>query len=133
MERRDFQQASAVVAALPVPTRRAEHVRALALSLVLVQGDQVSHDLRHGDYAVTAPCDGFQCDGIYVIDNNSTPLLYRVQDASRGALVLLHDRAPEFATAVGRDWFDQHVLGIVVADLKVRDATRLREAWEAGR
>jgi hypothetical protein len=98
------------------------------LSLLPVDGDQICNDFRRGDSVLAAPCDGFPFDGLYVVDIDGRPIVYRVQDLA-GQVTLLHDRGREF-DGVPRAWFDDHVLGIIVCDLKVRDAQLLRRAWE---
>ena len=107
-----------------------ETFRSRRLSLVPVDGDQISKELRRGDFVLAAPCNGFQYDGLYVLDMDGIPLVYRAMSRP-GQITLLHDRGG--AQDVPHEWFDQHVLGIVVCDLKVRDAGLLRQAWESGR
>jgi signal peptidase I len=104
------------------------------LTVVPVPGSAMEPTLKGGwDYVLAAPTKVFLYDSLYVIDDSATvPLIYRVQKKLGGGVLLIKDneRYGRDAVEVPMAWFEEHVLGIVVCDLKVRDPEMLREAWE---
>ncbi len=108
------------------------------LSVVPVCGDAMSPTLRgEWDYVLAAPATRFAYDSLYVVDMMGTPCVFRVQSHGNGQLALIRDNERYGASVadrsdlVSRDWFNEHVLGIVVCDLKVRDHDLMRKAWAA--
>jgi hypothetical protein len=103
------------------------------LSVVPVRGDAMSPTLRgEWDYVLAAPVKRFAYDTLYVIDVMGTPCVLRVQSHGNGQLALIRDNeryGPDRADLVSGDWFNEHVLGIVVCDLKVRDHDLMHKAW----
>ena len=58
--------------------------------------------------------------------------MYRVQAFGPGKVRILDDtRPPAESDILTLERFNERVLGIVVCDLKVRDADRLQQAWAA--
>jgi hypothetical protein len=63
------------------------------------------------------------------------PLVYSVRPASKGELRIFraNPRYPNHhdGEIVQREWFNDHVVGIIVCEMKVRDEDLIRKAWEA--
>lgn len=123
-----------------IPRLTREDFASRALSLVPVVGDGFAPDLRSDwDYVLAAPVKGFLYEGIYVVEMLGFPCLKRCQRKSTGQIAMMNDNPAYGATPAERtnlvpgDWFAEHVLGIVVCDLKVRDPKLMREAWEGSR
>jgi hypothetical protein len=122
--------------AQPKLTREAFNSR--GLSVLPVLGDGMSPTLRGGwDYVLVSPLNRFLYDSVYVVEEADQPCIYRAQSMGTGQIGLLNDNPAYGATAgdrmhlVSRDWFEEHVLGIVVCDLKVRDADLMQRAVAA--
>ena len=118
----------------PAPLTR-QSFESTRLSIVPVNGDHMLPTLRGGfDYVLAAPTDRFLYDSLYVVEDQwNTPLIYRVQSNGHDGVSLIRDNPAYGDTPaarcdrVTREWFAEHVLGIVVCDLKVRDADLLRQ------
>ncbi|MBM7044074.1 hypothetical protein [Rhizobium lusitanum] len=92
-----------------------------------VAGDSMEPTFRGGlDYALIAPVQCFRGDGVYLIDAGSSIELYRVS-ATLSGLRLARDNPIYGDNFVARDVFDDHVLGIVVAEIRVYDERFLRD------
>lgn len=87
-----------------------------------VQSDAMEPALRGGrDYALLAPVTTYQGEGIYLLDDGLALDLYRVSNTLEGGELSLSRENPRYRTkTIGRDEFDERVVGIVVADIKVR-------------
>lgn len=94
-----------------------------------VEGDRMSPTLKpFRDYVLIAPVDHYEGEGIYLVFDGFTPQLYRVSstlDRSR-PLCLSGDNDRYQDHHFSAEQFNEHVLGIVVADIKVRDERHLR-------
>ncbi len=109
----------------------AEAVYSPRLRAHLVDGDGMEPGLRSGrDYVLLAPADHFQGEGVYLIELSAgDPALYRVKSKLGGQLRLTLDN-PLFGnsgTLCTAAQFAEICLGIVVANIVVKDAHFLRE------
>lgn len=123
----------------PPPALTREAFFARKLSLVPVRGDGMSPTLRGDwDYVLAAPVDRFHYDSLYVVEQYGQPCVYRCQGHGADFVSMMNDNPmygatpAERAKEVPREWFNEHVLGIVVCDLKVRDPAMMQRAWEVG-
>ena len=95
------------------------------LRIMQVDGDNMEPTLRSRfDYVLVAPVDSYHHEGIYVLDADPFPgmLLYRCTSDFAGGVRLLNDnKVYRQDHRVPREWFAQHVLGKVVALIKVQD------------
>lgn len=104
------------------------------LSVVPVTSDGMNPTLRGGwDYVLAAPVDSFVYDSLYVVDFAGCPTIYRCQNCFDGSLRLSRDNPVYSDLVMTAERFSEVVLGIVVCDLKVRDADRMAAAWEVRR
>lgn len=117
----------------PIP---AEHVLSRNLRIRLVDGDGLEPELvSRRDYVILAPVEAYCGEGIYLIDWGCGPVLYRVQSVGAGKVLirlsnpLYRDNGYTFT----KEQFNEMVLGFVVADVKVRDETMLRQMTEGAR
>jgi hypothetical protein len=124
----------------PPPALTREAFASRKLSVVPVLGDGMHPTLRGDwDYVLAAPTDKFVYDGLYVVEYGGGACIKRCRSLGAGMIAMMNDNPAYGATAAERaddvpvDRFNEHVLGIVVCDLKVRDANMMRAAWEAGR
>lgn len=95
-----------------------------------VKTDAMEPALRCGrDYALLAPVTSYQGEGIYLIDDGLSLDLYRVSSTLEkgGALSLSRENPRYGARTIGREDFNERVVGIVVADIKVRNERFLAE------
>lgn len=88
-----------------------------------VKSDTMEPALRGGrDYALLAPVTAYQGEGIYLVDDGLSLDLYRVSSTlEKGRALCLSRENPRYgARTIGREEFNDRVVGIVVADIKVR-------------
>jgi hypothetical protein len=79
--------------------------------------------LRGGrDYVLTAPITSYEGEGIYLVDAGLGIELFRVTNilGSDGDLLLSRENTVYRAHHMGREKFNEVVVGIVVADVRVR-------------
>lgn len=99
------------------------------LRIEKVIGDGMNPTLNGGlDFALVRPVDRYIGEGIYLL---GTPLgkdFYRVQGAGRGKILLMRDNKHYSDQIISDAKFDEYVLAIVVADIKVRHVLLLEEA-----
>lgn len=97
-----------------------------------VEGDGLAPELNGRlDYVVLAMVNGYCGDGIYLVDWGMGPVLYRVQSIGSGNVLMRFSNPvyqSEFTFSVEK--FAEMVLGYVVADVKVRDNSMLRQMTE---
>ncbi len=111
------------------PAMSADRVMSSALRVHAVQGDGMFPLLRGSmDYVLVAPVDTYRGEGIYLFHNGLGEDLSRVTSAWDGKKSLClskeNDRYSSFTVPL--DKFNESVLAIVVADIKVRDERFLR-------
>jgi hypothetical protein len=85
--------------------------------------------LRGGrDYVLTAPITSYDGEGIYLLDVGLGIDLFRVTTTfdGKGGLRLSRENERYQSHEISRERFDDVVIGIVVADVKVRDERYLR-------
>lgn len=111
----------------PIP---AEVVFSSRFRVHAVKGDCMEPILRGDrDYVLTAPVTTYQGEGLYLIDVGGGTDLFRVTNAFDGAggLCLSREKPECEKIPMGRDDFNERVVGIVVADIRTRDERFLRE------
>ncbi|AUX76375.1 hypothetical protein [Sinorhizobium fredii] len=89
-----------------------------------VKSDAMEPALRGGrDYALLAPVTAYQGEGTYLIDDGLSLDLYRVTNTlEKGGALRLSRENPRYGSkTIGREDFNERVVGIVVADIKVRN------------
>ncbi|OWV87339.1 hypothetical protein ATY75_03245 [Rhizobium sp. N122] len=105
------------------PAIPAETIMSDRLRIRMVESDGMAPALLPmRDYVLIAPIQSYHGDGIYLIDLYGGSTLYRVQNMLGGQLRLFMDN-PLYTGrfTFTREQFEEIVLGIVVADIKVRD------------
>lgn len=105
------------------PAIPAEHVLSSHLRVHMVDGDGMEPSLRsRRDYVLVAPIQGWVGDGVYLIDVHGGATLYRAQNILGGKIQIKLDN-PRYSSTFtfSREEFYEIALGIVVADIKVRD------------
>ncbi len=98
--------------------------------VIPVIGTAMNPTLRGGlDWAMIRPVDSYQGEGIYVIGNAVGHDFYRAESTldRTKRIRLWRDNKIFGEDFVTKAWFDEHVLAIVVADVKVRDPRWLCE------
>lgn len=110
------------------PALPAESVLSDRLRVHPVIGDRMCDTLRSGyDYVLLAPVDGYSGEGIYLVFDGIGLDLFRVSPTGNRQLRLSGDNKHYKDHIWTLDLFNEHVLGIVVADIKVRDEHHLRK------
>lgn len=103
------------------------------LRFVAVQGDSMNPTLMGGrDFALIHPINRYVGEGIYLINTPLGEDFWRVAstlDQSK-RLKTWRDNDRYGERLVTREFFEENVLAIVVADVKVRDSRMLREATQ---
>lgn len=113
------------------PSIPAEHVLSDRLRVHMVDGDRMEPTLKgRRDYVLLAPVSRYAHEGIYLVFNGFGPELYRVQSTGSRQLRLFGDNPHYVDHYCSVEAFEERVLGIVVADIKVRDEYHLREAMQ---
>jgi hypothetical protein len=100
--------------------------------LMPIEDDAMQPELRHGDLVVVVPIDHFRCDGLYVLDVSGTAAVYRCSSNFRGGIEARRDNPlySDWTFPTGAE-FDAHVLGYVVATVKVIDRPAFQAAVRA--
>lgn len=103
------------------------------LRLEMVPSDTMEPTLRsRWDHVLVRPCTSYEGEGIYLMsDPFGGVKLTRASSTlggRKGHLLLYSDNKHYGEHLVERDWFEESVLAIVVADVKVRDARLLMPA-----
>ncbi|PDT47470.1 hypothetical protein CO661_12070 [Sinorhizobium fredii] len=89
-----------------------------------VLGDAMEPTLRGGrDYVLLAPVTSYEGEGVYLLDIGPGVDLFRVSNAfdGSGGLRLTRENPLYGGSTVGREQFNEVVVGIVVADIRARD------------
>lgn len=124
------------------PAIPAENVWSDRLRIRMVDGDGMAPDLMsHRDYVMILPVDRYRGEGIYLVDWGCGATLYRASSSGRQDKPirmrldnpLYHRCESQGFFYFTREEFDDMAIGLVVADIKVRDVPALREAVEGGR
>lgn len=88
-------------------------------------GDAMEPVLRGGrDYVLTAPVTSYQGEGVYLLDAGTGIELFRVTNilGPDGDLLLSRENEIYRSHHMDRKKFNDIVVGIVVADIRIRDA-----------
>ncbi|WAC27508.1 hypothetical protein [Ancylobacter sp. SL191] len=100
-------------------------LRSSRLRLEMVPSDSMEPTLRsQWDHVLVQPCTAYRGEGLYLLQ---TPFggwkLTRASSTlnGKGQLLLYVDNKRYGEHLVSIDWFNENVLGIVVADIKIRD------------
>lgn len=120
-----------MIMAHPPPVLTLGHLTDKRLSIMKVPGDLMAPTLRGGwDYVIVWPTTKFLGDALYVMEDEAGgPTVWQGQWAPEGVRLSAHNPAYSGSNeTVPREWFNDHVLGVVVADLKVRDLRTIVEA-----
>lgn len=114
------------------PALPAENVLSDRLRVHPVIGDRMCDTYRSNfDYVLLAPTDRYQGELIYLVFDGIGPDLFRVQTIGNKQLRLFGDNQHYRDHIWTLDQFNEHVLGVVVADIKVRSERHLRDAMAA--
>ncbi|WGD31875.1 hypothetical protein AncyloWKF20_08665 [Ancylobacter sp. WKF20] len=93
--------------------------------------------LRGGwDYVLVRACTQYEGEGIYLVGNSFGSWdLRRASNvlAGKGQIRLTVDNRHYGERLVSADWFDENVLAVVVADVKIREQRLLEAACRQGR
>lgn len=99
-----------------------------------VRGDRMSPTLRHGqDYVLVRATDRYEGEGVYLIrDGVGEPSLVRIASAFNGKrqLRLYGDNQFYDERLIDAGWFEDHVLGVVIADIVTRRTSEMRRLTE---
>jgi len=111
----------------PIPPEAYQSSR---LRIVLVDSDNMEPTLNKGDCVMVLPVTQFEYDTIYAIDRGDSLItVIRAYQGLGGMIRLQRDNElypRSDADLVDLDWFNEHVVGLVVADIKLRDPVALR-------
>lgn len=115
------------------PTLPAEHLNKSAFRMEPVVGDSMAPRLRGGfDYVMIKPIHQYAGEGTYFFSElPGAKQLYKAESVlgSQGKSIrLFYENRAYQGAIVSREWFEENVLGIVVADIKVQYERFLREA-----
>ena len=109
----------------PIP---AENVLSNKLRVHQVNSDAMEPAFGIRDYVLIAPITNYQGEGIYLIDDGFGADRVRVTNMLTSLRLTKDNPLYKGETYVDRDRFNEAVLGIVVADIKMRDERFLRTA-----
>lgn len=99
------------------------------LRIQRVEGDGMTPTLIGGrDFVLIRPVHRYVGEGVYLVADGVASQLYRVQSNGAGGIRLLRDNAAYSGHELTRERFEEDVLGIVVADVKVRSERLLYES-----
>jgi hypothetical protein len=96
-----------------------------------IVGDAWEPVLRGGrDYVLTAPVTSYEGEGVYLVDAGLGIELFRVTNilGLDGELLLSRENSAYRSHHMAREKFNDVVVGIVVADLRVRDERYITRA-----
>lgn len=111
------------------PPVKSEAIYSDALRIEPVIGDSMSPRLRGGfDFVLVKPTDHYLGEGTYVWSDGFGPALINVQFTGGGKVRLFYENRVYTETIMDRDEFEECILAIVVADIKVRDHRFLTKA-----
>ncbi|PRD42088.1 hypothetical protein C5748_18205 [Phyllobacterium phragmitis] len=113
------------------PSIPADVLQSPELRVVPVIGDSMHPTFRGDhDYALIRPVSGYVGEGIYVLECGFGIELFRVESTLGGSrqLRLSRDNPAYLDQFRSIEQFESHVLGIVVADIKVRNCQLLAAA-----
>ncbi|WP_455918735.1 hypothetical protein [Ensifer canadensis] len=116
------------------PAIPADRILSPTLRVHMVDGDGFEPQLKNRrDYVLIAPVTEYAGEGLYLLHDGYGPVLYRVQyilAADKPIRLSLDNPLHRHSEGCGHRWsretFNDAVLGIVVADIKVRDERYLR-------
>ncbi|WAC29249.1 hypothetical protein [Ancylobacter sp. SL191] len=118
--------------AVPTEVLLSPHLR-----LERVPSDTMEPTLRGGwDYVLVRPCTKYEGEGIYLVGNPFGSWdLRRASNVlgGREQIRLTVDNKHYGDRLVSADWFDENVLALVVADVKIRDQRLLEATCRHGR
>lgn len=95
-----------------------------------VDGSAMAPTLKPGDAVFVLPTTCYEGEGIYLVeDGGDVPSLFRAMTASsREEIRLSFDATPHAAFTMPRERFNERVLGLVVAELRVTKPNKARKA-----
>lgn len=93
-----------------------------------VTGDGMEPILRGGhDFVLASPVNTYQGEGIYLLDVGFGIDLFRVSSTLNKELCLSRENPRYRSHLYNREKFDERVMGIVVADIKIRNDRFFRD------
>lgn len=129
MADREFIPAVRAVQGNLFPTEiPAEFTRSPKLRTYPVSGTAMSPTLKPGDFVLLVPTTRYQGEGVYVIDQgDGETFLSRVMTwSTKDEMRLSFDAVPQSPFFMFREAFNECVLGLVVAEVKVTRPTAIR-------
>ncbi len=98
-----------------------------------ITSDTMEPSMRRGDFAVCVPVMTWTGEGIYIIEDGGDTEIWRVCRTGDDQLRLTHDHEAlrDRPLFVSVEWFNEHVVGVTVAHIRVTDSARLRRAIAA--
>lgn len=110
------------LAPVPTPSTAEAILRPSDLFQIAVRGDHMQPTYRAGEhYLVMQPVDRFEYDGVYALQIDGEPLVYRCESNFRGGIHIQPDNRAYSAWTIPRAAFAQIVLGVCVGELHIRD------------
>lgn len=97
------------------------------IRIMSVDTDAMEPTLSRGDCVVVLPVTEHDQDGVYVVEPRPGVItVVRTTYCFGGQLRIIRDNHLYSEQLVDADWFNERVVGLVVADIKVREANVLR-------
>ncbi|WP_270374986.1 S24 family peptidase [Marinicauda sp. Alg238-R41] len=110
----------------PVPAGALQHPN---LRIQPVLCDAMEPTYRRGrDYVMVVPTEQYHYPTLYVLEMNGAAVVRRVEGRLDGRIHVMTDRKEYSDYFLTREEFETAVLGIVVADVVVRDENLIRKA-----
>jgi phage repressor protein C with HTH and peptisase S24 domain len=98
------------------------------LRILSVDTDAMEPTLHRGDCVVVLPVTEHDWDGLYAIETlpGVITVVRTAYQFAKKQVRIIKDNPRYSDQMVDVDWFDEHVVGLVVADIKIREANVLR-------
>lgn len=95
-----------------------------------VDGTAMAPTLKPGDAVLVLPTTCYEGEGIYLVeDGGDVPSLFRVMTGTtREDIRLSFDATPHSAFTMPREKFNEGVLGLVVAEIRLTQPCKVRRA-----
>jgi len=93
-----------------------------------LKGDAYEPELRGGSFLMVAPASRHHYDGDYLLDFGDGEAPFRAAICSNGQIEVWHPNPRYSRWRLSRAEFEAAVTAIVVAEVKVKDERRIRQA-----